>query len=159
MTACFYRCFLVALILFTATTSAQARAVRAWTYQELLDKADFVVIARPTATGDSQERLQSFSGRPQPVVGVETKFQVSAVLKGEKSTKEFVLHHYRSASSRYGFPYTLPNGPTFITFDPAKKRPYLLFLIREADGRYAPVVGQIDPAISGDISELHGMAK
>jgi len=151
MTACFYRCFLVALILFTATTSAQARRVRLWTYQELLDKADFVVIARPTATGDSQERLQSLSGMAQPVVGVETKFQVSAVLKGEKSTKEFVLHHYRPD----GF-FRVPNGPTFITFDPAKKRPYLLFLVREADGRYAPVVGQIDPALSG-ISELsHG---
>ncbi|MGO9111373.1 MAG: hypothetical protein ACLP9L_19270, partial [Thermoguttaceae bacterium] len=88
MTACFYRCFLVALILFTATTLAEARAVRLWTYQELLDKADFVVIAVPTAMGDCQERLQSLPGTRQPVVGVETKFQVSAVLKGEKSTKE-----------------------------------------------------------------------
>ncbi len=153
MTACFYRCFLVALILFTATTLAEARAVRLWTYQELLDKADFVVIAVPTAMGDCQERLQSLPGTRQPVVGVETKFQVSAVLKGEKSTKEFVLHHYRCD----GFPCTMPNGPTFITFDPAKKRPYLLFLVREADGRYAPVVGQIDPGACSGISELHGM--
>ena len=152
MTGCFYRCFLVALILFTTTTLAEARGVRLWTYQELLDKANFVVIARPTATGDSQERLQSLSGMAQPVVGVETKFQVSAVLKGEKSTKEFVLHHYRCDG------FSVPNGPTLIAFDPAKKRPYLLFLIREVDGRYAPVVGQIDPAGSG-ISELQGMAK
>ena len=85
MTACFYRCFLVALILFTVTSLAEARGVRFWTYQELLDKADFVVIAVPTATGDSQEQLQNLSGMAQPVVGVETKFQVSAVLKGEKS--------------------------------------------------------------------------
>ena len=152
MTTCFCRCFLVALILFTATSLAEARMVRLWTYRELLDKADFVVIAMPTATGDSQERLQSLPGMAQPVVGVETKFQVSAVLKGEKSTKEFVLHHYRCDRVR------VPNGPTFITFDPAKKPPYLLFLVREADGRYAPVVGQIDSAMGG-ISELQGMAK
>lgn len=84
----------------------------------------------------------------QSVVGVETKFTAAAVLKGDKTLKNFTLHHYRADQ------VWVPNGPTFISFDPAAEfrsdRPartadYILFLIREHDGRYTPVAGQVDP--------------
>jgi hypothetical protein len=138
------RIFTFALVLILASAGvAEARGVRLWSYQELLDKSDLVVIATVTNTGDTKERidLPGFDG--QHVVGVETKFNVSAVLKGNKEVKDIVLHHYRDDG------VIVPNGPTFVAFDSAQKRPLLLFLVREADGRYAPVVGQTDPALGG----------
>src|SRR5204863_7872698 len=73
---------------------------------------------------------------------------VASVLKGEKTLKDCVLHHYRTADGT-NVPH-VPNGPTFVHFATAgnsssPQRTYLLFLIREADSRYAPVVGQTDP--------------
>src|SRR6185369_1484140 len=88
---------LAATFLVLSTGIVAARAVRLWSYQELLDKSDLVVIATPTATSDTQEHidLPGFTG--EHVVGVETKFSVSAVLKGDQAAKEIVLHHYRPA--------------------------------------------------------------
>jgi hypothetical protein len=40
------------------------------------------------------------------------------------------------------------NGPGFVFFDPSDQKysgDYLMFLIREPDGRYAPTGGQTDP--------------
>ena len=137
---------LATALLLGLTAIVAARVVRIWPYQELLEKSDFVVIATPTATNDTKEHvdLPSFPG--QPVIGVETRFAVSAVLKGDKALKDFVLHHYRPDR------VMVPNGPTFISFTPAEnptpiQRAYILFLLREADGRYAPVVGQTDPGM------------
>ena len=102
-----------------------------------------MVIATPTATNDTKEHINLPGFVGQPVVGVETKFGVSAVLKGDKAVKELVLHHYRYDKM------IVPNGPNLVSFDPAKGRTLLLFLVREADGRYAPAVGQIDPELNG----------
>jgi hypothetical protein len=135
-----------------------ARAVRIWPYQELLAKSDLVVLATPTATNDTNEHidLPGFAG--EHVIGVETKFTVSAVLKGDKAIKDFVIHHYRTT---YGQNIAhVPNGPTFVSFDPVANptiapRTFILFLIRETDGRYAPVVGQTDPG--GAVRELRSL--
>jgi hypothetical protein len=37
------------------------------------------------------------------------------------------------------------NGPALVSFDPAKKISYLMFLKREGD-LWVPLTGQIDPA-------------
>jgi hypothetical protein len=40
------------------------------------------------------------------------------------------------------------NGPSLVSFDPSdmkQRSSYLLFLIREPDGRFAPTGGQTDP--------------
>jgi hypothetical protein len=132
-----------------------ARAVRIWSYQELLDKSDLVVLASPAATNDTQEHIDLPGFVGQRVIGVETGFSVSAVLKGDKTLKDFVLHHYRPGPDGM----IVPNGPTIIYFaisDPsARRRTYMLFLHREADGRYAPVVGQADPGLA--VKELVGV--
>jgi hypothetical protein len=150
----FHSVVLAGAFLLGFTSIAGARAVRFWPYQELLDKSDLVVLATPAATNDTQERidLPGFTG--QHVIGVETRFTVSAVLKGDKALKDFVLHHYRPyAYLENGVRITMvPNGPTFISFTPATNptiptRTYILFLLHEADGRYAPVIGQTDPGI------------
>jgi hypothetical protein len=140
--------------LLVSTGPSPARVVRPWPYQELLEKSDLVVIANPSATNDTKEHidLPGFAG--QPVISVETRFTVSSVLKGDKALKDFVLYHYRPDR------LIVPDGPSFISFTPsenpaASQRTYLLFLLREASGRYTPVVGQADPGLA--VMELAGV--
>ena len=42
------------------------------------------------------------------------------------------------------------DGPNLLHFDSSGEYSgdYLLFLVRESDGRYAPASGQVDPAIT-----------
>jgi hypothetical protein len=143
---------LATAFLLGLTGVVAARGVRIWPYQELLDKSDLVVIATPVATNDIKEHIDLLG---EHVIGVETAFTVSAVLKGDKTLKDFVLHHYRTTDGR-NIPY-VPNGPAFVSFEPVASPPvaprtFILFLIREADGRFAPMVGQMDPG--GAIREL-----
>jgi hypothetical protein len=102
--------------------------------------------------------MQESNGKQSRIksIGVETVFAVSAVLKGDSTLKQFTLHHYREAKvSR-----TL-DGPSLVRFDPSdisKRSSYLLFLVREPDGRFASIGGQTDPgmkAISPIPFELH----
>jgi hypothetical protein len=140
---------LVTACLLVSTDVVVARAVRPWSYQELLEQSDLVVIASPAATNDTKELVDFPGFAGQRAIGVETRFTVSAVLKGDKALRDFVLHHYRPGSDGV----IVPNGPTFLSFvpvepPPAIQRTYVLFLLREADGRYAPVVGQTDPGLA-----------
>ena len=137
----------VAALLFATTGSA--RLIQVPSYQELTDKSDLVVIAAPISTRDTSERVDrpgTTMATPDkravgfPVVGVETRFRASAVLKGNRTLREFVLHHYREAIAQPTI-----NAPALAAFDPAKKTSLLLFVVREADGRYAPTAGQTDP--------------
>ena len=133
------------------------RLLQAWSYQELFDKSDVVVIAKVSdATRDTAERSNLPDVQPPdslPVIGVVTEFQTRLVLKGAK-LQRFILHHCRLPESNIA----IINGPTFMSFDPKKnRRAYLLFLIREPDGRFAPVAGQTDLDIS--VQELEGTAE
>ena len=132
--------------------SVSARALQVLTYQDLFDQAALVVVASPIAqTADTQEEstLPGISqidanGNTGPVrcIGVETAFRISAVLKGHPATRELILHHYREASS-----VPSANGPLLVRFD-GSRWSYLLFLILEPDGRYAPAGGQVDPGFN-----------
>ena len=133
--------FIFAFLLVLPGISS-ARLVRTWSDQELFDKSDLVVIATPVATSDTKERGPLSNFATQPVIGVETTFAVFTVLKGDQAIKHLVLHHYRPDKLE------VPNAPTFLSFDPAKKKAFHLFLVRQPDGRYAPAAGQIDPDIS-----------
>src|ERR1039458_4334296 len=93
-----------------------------------------LVLATPAATNDTEEHidLPGFSG--EHVIGVETKFSISAVLKGDKALRNVVLHHSRTADG-VNIPH-VPNGPSFVSFTPADERTaiqrtYILFLLRE----------------------------
>ena len=147
--------FLVIPLFLVSRGIVAARAVRPWSYQELLEQSDLVVIAVPTSTSDTKERnLPGFVG--QPVIGMETRFAVAAVLKGDRSLTNLVLHHYRPAQDHY----IVPNGPTFVYFalsdEPSvRRKTYILFLRRETDDRYAPVAGQTDPGLG--VRELGGV--
>jgi hypothetical protein len=141
--------FLTGALLLASGASLTAYVSRVWSYEELIAKAELVVIAKAvTATTDTTEQIDHPDGVGiltadnkrigLPVVGVETKFEVLAVFKGEKVVKEVVLHHYRERDKPEGVRFA---GASFVTFSTEKKQPYLLFLIREADGRYGPASG------------------
>lgn len=149
---------LAAAFLLISTGVTAARVVRIWSYQELLEKSDLVAIATPTATNDTKEHIDLPGFVGQRVIGVQTRFAVSAVLKGDRTLRGFVFHHYRP--DPHGV--MVPNGPSFVHFELAEKptliqRTFILFLVREADGRYAPVVGQADPGLG--VKELQGFGR
>jgi hypothetical protein len=122
-------------------------------YDELFAKSDLIVIAEPiTATADTAERtvfpdLDEISGngpsRPSPAIGVETVFRVCRVLKGAAGTTQFTLHHLRRVP--VGANTIVLDGPPAWRFEKTEGYceggGYLMFLVREPDGRYAPYEG------------------
>jgi hypothetical protein len=124
---------------------ASAQLMYAWTYDELFSKSDFVVIAEPiSATHGTDERSILPELDPSvPAIGVLTDLKTLLVLKGQKQDR-FVLHHYRLPESDVA----IINGPLLVKFNPGSERhEYLLFLVRERDGRFAPVGGQAYPGV------------
>ena len=141
-------------LILTAAILTQARIMRTWTYQELYDQADLVVIAKPTSTQETTEKAVLPDLRPDVnALGLSTEFEISVVLKGDKSLKKVTLHHYRLANTKLYY----INGPILVSFDPTQDTRFLLFLHREADGRYSAVSGQTDPWFS--VKKLEGGAQ
>jgi hypothetical protein len=119
-----------------------ARPVQLLSYQELLDKSDLIVVAKPLSTQEAPEQVVAPDFWPGPVVVLSTEFDVSIVVKGDKSLKRIVLRHYRFARPEDEDPI---DGPWLVSFDPAEKKSYVLFLKKEEDGRFSPINGQVDP--------------
>ena len=117
----------------------------------MFDKADLVVIARVLTTKDTSERTTILG---LGVIGVTTEFKSHLVLKGEKTVEIFQLHHYRIASGAADA--AVANGPNLLKFSFAHPA-FLLFLSKDAEGRYVPVTGQEDPAALS-VMELTGGA-
>lgn len=146
---------LLCLAIMLATPAlVTARITRGWTYQEMFDDADLVVIARPTSTKDTEERSKVLDDIR--VVGVLTQFETRLVLKGPKETTAFGLHHYRLESTD---DLNIVNGPGLIDIQihPHRVYTFFLFLRREKDGVYVPVTDQTDPA-GTSVIELPGGA-
>ena len=130
---------------------AQSRLFRTWTYQELKDRSDLVVIAHPLESRHLEEKyvLPGISRMPSQgknsrylARGVETKFQILATLKGIE-LQSVVLHHYRNADDGPEI-----NGPSLMEFDPEACDKYLLFLTNRNDGQYEGIAGQTDLILS-----------
>jgi hypothetical protein len=126
-----------------------AREHEYWPYDRLAKEADLIVIATPISTRDTAERttlpgierVDANKVRSSiPALGVETTFTTLAVLKGDAKITKVVFHHLREAA-----PVLSLDGPGLVAFDPKEKRTFVLFLKREADGRFAPLTGQTDP--------------
>jgi hypothetical protein len=137
--------FTIGLLILTAAFLAEARITKLWTYQELHDQADIVVIAKHTATKDTTEQAVLPNIAPDVhVIGLSSDFDIEVVLKGDSSLKKLTLHHYRLVPLPPD--QMMDNGPDLVSFDSDHYNTrYLLFLRRESDGRYAPVSGQTDP--------------
>jgi hypothetical protein len=152
--------FAVAVMVCATPNQSKARFMTVLSYKELFEKSDLVVIATPKSkTTDTKEQAylpnimrQDGNGNKSRVdsIGVETVFAVAAVLKGEKTTKHLTLHHYREVQTDEGE----MNGPDLVFFDPSYTlHSYLMFLVHESDGRFAPTGGQTDPGYKA-ISQL-----
>jgi hypothetical protein len=130
------------LLLISLPAVVSARGVLPWTYQEMQDKADLVTIAEVISSTDTSEKIRPDDFSPSKVIGVETRFKVTAILKGGKYLKEFVLHHYRLGEiTLTDFEY-FDIGRSYGPAPFGRHECYLLFLSLEPDGRYAPVSGQ-----------------
>ena len=144
--------YLTLLMALCLAIESHARLMRqAWSYDMLNDKATLVVIATPINVVETSELAAlpniatvHTNGTQEAVMGkgVETSFKVLTVLKGERDIKQLVLHHYTLASAPASC------GPELVSFQPEGKKEYLLFLQKEADGRYVAVTGQTDPQFS-----------
>ena len=116
------------------------------TYQQMYDQADLVAIAQPIATNTTPEQMLLPNISPDiPVAGVETQFAVQTLLKGDKAaTTRFILHHYREVKH-----VNYMNAPELVAFQPTNREPFLVFVKKEADGRFAPIYNQTDPGMAG----------
>lgn len=149
-----------ALMISAAIRWALAYNIDTFTYEEMVAKSDLVVIARPTESRDTGERNIDRNVKPGvPVAGVVTECDALYVLKGPK-LKRFKLHHFREVNPPPKVAHRVEDvvmGPQIgIAFDQSKgSHHYLMFLIREANGRYAPFDGQTD--VEGmSVQELWG---
>ena len=149
---------LLGFLVLCLAPAAHARIMREMTYQERFDKSDLIVIAHPaTKTTDTKERTffpdiatvnPDRTKTKDPAIGVETVFDILAVLKGTNPGKQFVLHHYREPNAPPSAAIVM-GGPQTVSFNhPDSGRAVLLFLVKESDGRYAPYGGQTDPGIT-----------
>jgi hypothetical protein len=145
--------FLLALLIASIPQILNGRYVQPWSYEEMLEKADVVVVAEWVSTKDTEERAILPNIEPAiQVIGVDTEFEVTLVLKGARALKNLTLHHYKlefeEDTRRAEVPQLVSiQGPDFregIHY-PGGGR-FLLFLKHEPDGRYAPITGQTDPA-------------
>jgi hypothetical protein len=139
------------LILATGA-SMWARPVPYWPYDKLTREADLILIGTPVSVRDTGEKttLPGISRNNQPVgaMGMETTFEVLAILKGPDTLKQIRFHHLREATPQS----QSVNGPGLVSFDPKQKKRYLLFLRRAEDGRYVALTGQTDP--DGSVKDL-----
>ena len=142
------------LLLLALPAFVSGRLMYGWSYEEMFEQADLVVIAKPVATKETAETNTLPDIRPDiKVIGLATEFEVRTVMKGNV-TNRFVLHHYRFAETHEA----MPMDPHLVSFDAAKQNCFLLLLTRESDGRYAPVSGQTDPGVFS-VLKLEGFAR
>jgi hypothetical protein len=132
------------------------RITKSWSYREMFDRADLVIVATPISTKDTDERTTLQDLRPPVgVVAILTEFKTLLVMKGAKDIQTFQLHHYRLESEELR--ETLEDGPDLVRIRIEDHSTFLLFLTKESNGRYAPVTGQTDPALFS-VLELKGAA-
>jgi hypothetical protein len=159
-----YSLITMALLTFAAGP-VSGRLLENWPYERLFKEADLVVIARAESTTDTKDRFKPELWKVQ-FLGQDTVFAVQSTLKGKlKEGQTVKVLHYRLPEG-----VLVQNGPSLVsfrkdsvelkgtvndrTFKASLGRPeYMLFLRARPDGRFEPVSGQVDPALS--VRELH----
>ena len=135
--------FALALLLVVPIV-AFGRIRQGWTYAQLQEQSDLVIIAKPALSVSLEEKVSLPNISPAtPVVGIKTKLEIRVVLKGDRSIKNVLLHHYALQDPADGQTH---GAPQLISFDVKSPTCYLMFLKHEANGSYVPVTGQTDPA-------------
>jgi hypothetical protein len=134
---------------------APARALPDWPYDKLFKEADVVVVAEAKETNDSDDKS---TGIPmaEHLLAQTTVLKLQGTLKGKITGDEIKVLHFRLKDG-----VKIENGPCLVAFRTKSVRivqggkagasappHYLLFLKARSDGRYEPVSGQYDPALS-----------
>ena len=78
-------CIILALLPFTTS----GRLLKLWSYQELFDASDIVLIGKPASTVVTTEVTNVVEGIP--FVGLSSKIAIRMVMKGKKDLKTLVL--------------------------------------------------------------------
>jgi hypothetical protein len=132
--------------MLTQMAFARLMAINDGDFQILSQKSDLIVIAHVLESSKTtpEEATLTNIGPAIKVLGIETKFLPEIILKGDPTNRFVIVHHYRLPDSAPLY----RSGPMLVSFTASTYKNYLLFLKREADGRYAPAGGQTDVAIS-----------
>jgi hypothetical protein len=120
---------------------SQARLIAHQPYEKLYEDADFVAIVELRSVSDSEKQLQGYRD-PALYLGKIATFEVGIVLKGNPDAKNIALLYFE-----YG-KMSEPNGANFLDLSDAEKYHYLVFLKKGEDGKYIPVTGHYDAALS-----------
>jgi hypothetical protein len=152
--------FLIILACPLISTNAPGRILEDWPYERLMKEADLVVLVTTVKTEPAGERF-NHDLWPLELVGQNTTLNVKLALKGD-APREITVLHFKFGAPKEGVTANeasvIFNGPMFVTFQSnyvanvkgvnLPPPEYLLFLRRLNDGRYEPVSGRIDPALS-----------
>jgi hypothetical protein len=131
----------IVLLLFVGV-SAFARLLHIWTEAEMQKAARLIVIGTVVKVKDLDE-TNTVLWPSCKFVGVEATFAVSQVLKGDYTNRTVVLHYYRFDPPHY----CPPNGTAFLDLTTGGTNRFLLYLAPDRAFRFAPVSGQLDPAM------------
>lgn len=156
------RNLLACLFCLAAVTLADARLIENWSYERLLAAADLVVIGSmgESKAWDKPLEVRQFA---DALEARATTFKVEGVLKGKPAGATIELLHFRLKENA-----AVENGPWLAEFRKEGRRleivavdgvqerrqeqegtpHYLLFLKARPDGRFEPVAGQVDSALS-----------
>ncbi len=147
---------------------APARLIDSWPYDKLLKEADLVVFATAVKTEAADDKPPEHSWAYE-FTAQNTTFKVKHALKGKVEGEPIKVRHYKFGELKKGVdPKSLDailivDGPMLVAFrtgavivkakgdeqNTVLPTPeYLLFLKRLKDGRYEPLSGPIDPALS-----------
>jgi hypothetical protein len=140
---------------------ASARLFDPWSFEQLSAKSDLIAIIEAIRDDPATD---SFKADSDKFVGVNTRFRVHAVLKGQFKGKELTVLHFfdetpvingpMSADFRFTWTYKeqfFLNGKAAASAEsgPNPRTPiWLAFLKARPDGRFEPVTGQYDSELS-----------
>ena len=156
------RLAIVVFIVTTPSVFASARTIDVKSYEELYSKADVVMVVHALSTrmSKSDDGIVPLPNKNDDLEPIFTRFRKLAVLKGQLEAKEFELCHHRYKATDDA--RTIANGPMLVNFptyaynkgDEWKEwmgpgnNDFIVFLVRDSDGRLDFVTGQYDPALS-----------
>jgi hypothetical protein len=154
---------LICLLILAFQSLALARFAPGYTFEELMQRSDLVVIIEHESTRETDERDEAQGG-----TGRLTTAKVLTTLKGEFKDSRISIRHLHYAPA--------PNAPNPVEF-PESNRPiqvkkgsmtlfvnspwrYIAFLKRDRDGTYVPSVDAFDSALCFlNLMEPHIMAR
>jgi hypothetical protein len=136
--------FVIAAVVVSLVSGACfARMRRGWSFEELMAKADLVVIAEVDTSRITGERWRD----SRVCQGRTTTFKDVQVLKGAKPKSPLQVLTFDGGDA-------IPDGPAVVVFRGGDREravrgsQYLMFLAKADEGRYEPVSGRLDPDFS-----------